>query len=56
MVEVVTGNGLGTRIIWNGVDQGLMGELGQLVDMLWTLQGAVVPTPGPTSSPAPTPG
>ncbi len=53
VVEVVTGNGLGTRVIWNGIDQGLMGELGQTVVRLWTLQGEVVPTPASTSTPAP---
>jgi transcriptional regulator with XRE-family HTH domain len=53
VVEVVTGNGLGTRVIWNGVDQGVMGELGQVVDRLWTLQGEIVPTP--TNTPTPTP-
>ncbi|MEP7359175.1 MAG: helix-turn-helix domain-containing protein [Anaerolineales bacterium] len=55
VVEVVTGNGLGTRVIWNGVDQGVMGELGQVVVRLWTLQGEVVPTPSntPTAIAAP---
>ena len=53
VVEVVTGNGLGTRVIWNGVDQGVMGELGQVVDRLWTLQGEIVPTATSTSTPTP---
>lgn len=53
VVEVVTGNGLGTRVIWNGIDQGLMGELGEVVDMLWTLQGPVAPTPTSTGTPVP---
>jgi cytoskeleton protein RodZ len=53
VVEVVTGNGLGTRIIWNGVDQGLMGELGELVIRLWTLQGPAEPTPTSTMTPGP---
>jgi transcriptional regulator with XRE-family HTH domain len=44
VIEVTTGNGLGTRITWNGVDQGVLGDLGEVVTRLWTLQGEVVPT------------
>jgi hypothetical protein len=55
MVEVVTGNGKGTRIVYNGVDQGVMGELGMVVDRLWTLQGMVIPTPTITPTPSVTP-
>ena len=55
VVEVVTGNGLGTRVVWNGADQGLMGDLGQVVDLLWTLQGEVIPTATITSTPSATP-
>ncbi len=50
VVEVLTGNGLGTRVIWNGADQGLLGQLGQVVTRLWTLEGMVIPTP--TATPA----
>ena len=52
VVEVVTGNGKGTRVIWNGQDQGVLGELGEVVDRLWTLTGMVIPTP--TITPTPT--
>jgi len=55
VVEVVTGNGKGTRIVYNGVDQGAMGELGMVVDRLWTLQGMVIPTPTITPTPSVTP-
>jgi hypothetical protein len=48
VVEVLTGNGLGTRVIWNGIDQGVLGALGQVVTRLWTQQGAADPTPAPT--------
>ena len=51
-VEVSTGNGLGTRIVWNGHDQGVMGQLGEAVIRLWTLDGMITPTP--TSLPTPT--
>lgn len=55
VVEVVTGNGKGTRIVYNGVDQGVMGELGAVVDRLWTLQGMVIPSPTITPTPSVTP-
>jgi transcriptional regulator with XRE-family HTH domain len=53
VVEVTTGNGLGTRVNWNGVDQGVLGDLGEVVTRLWTLQGMVVPTPAPEPSATP---
>jgi cytoskeleton protein RodZ len=45
VVEVVTGNAQGTHVIWNGNDQGTLGELGEVVVRLWTLDGMVTPTP-----------
>lgn len=45
VVEVVTGNGRGTRVIFNGVDQGLLGELGEVVIRLWNEGGQLLPTP-----------
>jgi hypothetical protein len=56
VVEVITGNGKGTRIIWNGVDQGLLGDFGEVVIRLWTVEGLVLPTPSPTPQVTPTPG
>jgi hypothetical protein len=55
VVEVVTGNGKGTRVVYDGVDQGVLGELGQVVDRLWTLQGMVIPSPTITPTPSVTP-
>jgi len=55
VVEVVTGNGKGTRVIYNGMDQGVMGQLGEVVDRLWTLQGMVIPSPTITPTPTMTP-
>ncbi len=55
VVEVVTGNGLGTRVIWNGRDQGTLGEIGEVVDRLWTLEGMAFPTPTITPIPSETP-
>lgn len=58
VVELVTGNGKGTRVIWNGIDQGTLGEVGEVADRLWTLDGMVIPTPTitpvPTGTPPPT--
>lgn len=55
VVEVSTGNGAGVRVVYNGADQGLMGELGQVVSRLWTLGGILTPTPTQTRTPEPTP-
>jgi len=55
VIEVVTGNGQGTRVIWNGRDQGTLGELGQVVVRLWTLEGMIIPTPTITPTPSKTP-
>jgi hypothetical protein len=56
VVEVITGNAKGTRVIWNGVDQGLLGDLGEVVVRLWTVEGMLLPTPSPTPAVTPTPG
>ena len=54
VIELVTGNGKGTRVIWNGVDQGTLGDVGEVVARLWTLDGMVIPTPTITSTPTAT--
>lgn len=54
-VQVSTGNGAGVRVIYNGVDQGLLGEMGQVVTRIWTLEGALTPTPTQTRTPTVTP-
>jgi transcriptional regulator with XRE-family HTH domain len=52
VVEVTTGNGAAFRVSWNGQDQGLLGGLDEVVTRLWTIDGAITPTP--TASPTPT--
>lgn len=52
LVELVTGNGKGTHIIWNGVDQGTLGDVGEVVARLFTVDGMIIPTP--TITPTPT--
>lgn len=55
VVEVWTGNGGGLRAVYNGLDQGLLGELGEVVIRLWTTQGVLTPTPTQTPTPTETP-
>ena len=54
-VEVSTGNGGGIRVIFNGQDQGLMGDIGQVVTRIWTPRGAQTPTPTQTLTPTASP-
>jgi transcriptional regulator with XRE-family HTH domain len=55
IIEVSTGNAAGVRVFYNGQDQGLLGELGQVVTRLWTLDGPLTPTPTQTGTPTQTP-
>jgi cytoskeletal protein RodZ len=54
-VEVFTGNGGGIRVIFNGQDQGLMGDVGQVVTRVWTPRGGQTPTPTQTLTPTASP-
>ncbi len=54
-VEVFTGNGGGIRAIFNGQDQGLMGDVGQVVTRVWTPRGGQTPTPTQTLTPTASP-
>jgi hypothetical protein len=54
-VEVTTGNGAGVRIYYNGQDQGPMGDVGQVVSRVWTLDGVLTPTPTQTQTPTASP-
>jgi cytoskeletal protein RodZ len=54
-IEVLTSNGAGLRALFEGEDQGLMGELGQIVRRLWSFQGVLTPTPSTTPTPTETP-
>ena len=51
LVKVTTGNGGGLRAFYRGVDQGLLGEMDEVVIRFWTLTGAVTPTPSPVPVP-----
>jgi cytoskeletal protein RodZ len=51
-IEVLTGSGSGLQIRFNQRDLGLMGNFGQVVDLVYTVNGAQTPTmiPTPTST------
>ena len=53
-VEVLTGNGEAIQVFFNGKDYGVMGEFGQLVDQIYSLQGILAPTATVTQTPSPT--
>ncbi len=48
LIKVTTGNGGGVRVFFRGEDQGLLGELNQVVIRLWIREGAITPTPSAT--------
>ena len=43
-IEVITGNGGGVRVFFQGEDLGLMGEFGDAVVRIWAEQGLITPT------------
>lgn len=51
-VTVGTANAAGIRVFFNGEDQGVMGDVGEIVIRVWTLGGAITPTPTNTPTPA----
>lgn len=51
-VEILTSNAAGVQVLFNGIDLGILGNFGQVVDRVYTRQGAVTPTP--TITPTPT--
>lgn len=54
-VEVITGNGRGLRVFFNGQDQGLMGQVNQVITRVWTIRGMQTPTPTQTLTPTASP-
>lgn len=54
-VEVVAGNAAALRIVYNDRDLGMMGNFGEVVDRLYTVEGVATPTstPPPTNTPTP---
>ena len=54
-VEILTGNGAALRVTFNGDDLGLMGNLGEVVSVIYTAAGIATPTPTPIPTITPTP-
>ncbi|GAB4502675.1 MAG: hypothetical protein Fur0035_22300 [Anaerolineales bacterium] len=54
-VEVLTGNGAAVQVLFNQLDQGRMGSLGEVVHRIYTLNGVTTPTPLPSLTPSNTP-
>ncbi len=54
-VEVITGNGRGLRVYFNDQDQGLMGQVNQVLTRIWTIRGMQTPTPTQTLTPTASP-
>ena len=57
-IEVLVGNAAALRVTHNGQDLGTMGNLGEVIDQLYTARGVLTPTatlpPTPTASLTPT--
>ena len=54
-IEVLTGSGAGIQIMLNQHNLGPMGTLGQVVDLIYTVDGAQTPTITPSPTPTETP-
>ena len=52
LIKVTTANGGGVRVFFRGDDQGLLGELNEIVTRLWVREGASTPTPSATPNPS----
>lgn len=54
-VEILTGNGAALQIFFNQQDLGPMGQFGEVVHRVYTVEGVITPTPTITSTPTETP-
>jgi hypothetical protein len=54
-IEVLTGSGSAIQIVFNQNDMGVMGNLGQVVNLIYTLTGVQTPTMTPSPTPTFTP-
>jgi transcriptional regulator with XRE-family HTH domain len=50
LIRLITGNGGGVRAVYNGQDQGRLGDIGEVVVRLWDLDGVITPTPTPSAT------
>lgn len=54
-IEVLTGSGTAVQIIFNQSNLGVMGNFGEVVDRIYTINGVETPTPTPSPTPSITP-
>ena len=54
-IEVLTVSGTAVQIIFNQRDLGLMGDMGEVVNRIYTVNGVETPTPTPSATPSITP-
>jgi cytoskeletal protein RodZ len=54
-IELITGNAGGLRVVFNGQEQGPLGDLAQVVERVWSPRGIVTPTATITPTPTATP-
>jgi cytoskeleton protein RodZ len=54
-IEVVSGNGAGLVVYYNGQNMGPMGQFGEVVDLIYTMDGILLPTPTVTPTITQTP-
>lgn len=54
-IDVLVGNAAAIKVTYNGTDLGIMGNFGEVIDRVYTAQGAATPTgtPPPTFTPTP---
>lgn len=54
-IELITGNAGALQATFNNTDLGILGNTGQVLDLIFTLNGAATPTPVPSNTPTITP-
>ncbi len=54
-VEVLTGSGAAIQIVYNQQNLGVLGSFGEVVNLIYTLNGVETPTPTPSPTPTITP-
>ncbi len=55
VVGVLAADGSLVQIVFNGEDLGPMGDSGEIIEMIYTTQGILLPTPTKTATPTRTP-
>lgn len=54
-IELITGNGAALQVVYNENNLGTLGTTGEVVEITFTRDGTIVPTPVFTPTPTPTP-